>query len=84
MKFDGKQLFELGVPKNKIKFYIGVEFESAQSVLDSLKVSNTMEIAEKKKTWVEWIWNNIPHLTMMIKGDSKTGIPIIFPNCIIF
>lgn len=71
MKFDGKQLFELGVPKNKIKLYIGLEFESEQDLLEQIKPKESTTI--KVFTWVDWIWNTFDHLPMTIKGDSKNG-----------
>jgi hypothetical protein len=74
MKLNGKDLFELGVPQDKIKFCIGQDFESPESVfvfLDSLKqVKQTRRICD---TWVDWIWRTFPHLPMVLNGDAKTG-----------
>jgi hypothetical protein len=57
MKFNGKELFELGVPQNKIKLFIGRDFSSKEELLGELKpkVSNTVKVF----TWVDWCFQNL-------------------------
>lgn len=66
MKFNGKELFEMGVPQNKIKFFINREFTSKQEVLDELIPSVKVEKIEGT-AWVDWIWVTFTHLPMLIK-----------------
>lgn len=75
MKFNGKELFDLGVPQKKIKLFIGREFSSKEELLEELKPKENT-FTPQGETWADWIWNNIPHLPMLIKGDKKTGVPI--------
>lgn len=75
MKFTGKELFDLGVPKNKIKFFVGREFSSIDELKEEL-IPKTQENSKLENTWLEFIWDVFPHLPMLIKGDEKTGIPI--------
>lgn len=61
MKFSGKELFEMGIPKPKIKFYIDKEFSSKEELLNSLNVK-VDDGCYKKYTWVNWILDNFNHL----------------------
>jgi hypothetical protein len=86
MKFNGKELFELGVPQNKIKFFIGQEFTSKEELLEELKPK---EIIKKEKvfTWLNWLWKNfeVSELPMRLHGDkpvpmSKSELTRIFDS----
>jgi len=69
MKFDGKQLFELGIPKNKIKFFIGRDFNSTQELLDELNPKDEV-IVEKVYTWVDWVWERFKRSDMPMKMNG--------------
>lgn len=69
MKFTGKQLFDIGVPQSKIKFFVGREFESEQDVLAELNAPKETKAAAKN-TVLDWIWNTFPHLPMMMNGEK--------------
>lgn len=84
MKFDGKQLFELGVPQNKIKFFIGKEFSSKEELLEELKPKEQVE-SEKVFTWVDWLLETFPHLPCKMNGNkpekmSKSELKRIFDS----
>jgi len=72
MKFNGKQLFELGVPQNKIKFFVNFEFESEQALLD--KLNEKSEVIEKTKvfTWVDWVFQTFKVETMPRKMNGNS------------
>lgn len=69
MKFTGKKLFELGVPQNKIKFFVGREFNSESDIIAELNVPK--EVKEVlHDTIFEWIWNTFAHLPMHMNGEK--------------
>lgn len=72
MKFSGKELFELGVPQNKIKFFVGKEFSSKEELLEELKPKESVE--DNTWTWVDWFfWALGPDLMPMRSyGDKIT------------
>jgi hypothetical protein len=69
VKFDGRQLFELGVPKDKIKFYIGKEFGSVEEILEDLKPKKSEK--DRVYTWVDYLWEVITpkFLPMQMNGN---------------
>jgi|SRR6478736_8911321 len=69
MKADGKTLFRLRCPQNKIKFFIGVEFSSEQELIE--KFSQEKEASPMKDGEIfSWIWNTFDHLPMVLHGDK--------------
>ena len=58
MKFDGKELFEIGVPKNKIKLFIGREFASREELLKEL-IPNESNDKKSTFTWIDWCFKNL-------------------------
>jgi hypothetical protein len=72
MKFTGKQLLDLGCPQNKIKFFVGVEFESEedfkQKLQDAVKPKESKE--KSLNSFHHWIWNTFSILPMMFKGEK--------------
>lgn len=71
MKFSGKELFELGVPQNKIKFFVGREFSSVEELKAELTPKENTQ--EKVRTWVDWVWDTFhPFLPMQLNGDLPT------------
>ncbi len=85
MKFSGKELFELGVPQNKIKFFVGKEFESKEALLIELQPKE-VEVVEKVRTWADWVWDTFnPFLPFQFNGDmpvpmSKSQLRRIFDS----
>lgn len=69
MTFTGKELFELGVPKAKIKFFVGREFSSKDELLGEL---HPKELAEVKKifTWIDWLWETFDPSWMPMKMNG--------------
>lgn len=71
MKFTGKELFEYGVIQNRIKFYIGKEFDSIESLLREI---NLIQINQTDTntvfTWVDWIWKTFTQLPCRMNGNS--------------
>lgn len=72
MKFDGKQLFALGCPQNRIKFLVNVEFESEEE----LKKEFFPEKQERENlnylTTFDWLWDwseKGKFLPMVLRGD---------------
>jgi hypothetical protein len=69
MKFSGKELFELGVPQNKIKLFVGKEFESKEALLEAIKPKE-VETKERVRTWADWVWDTFhPFLPFQHNGD---------------
>jgi hypothetical protein len=73
MKFNGKQLFELGVPQNKIKFFVNVEFESEQALLDKLNEKSENIKKPKVFTWVDWVFENFKPEWMPARMNGNVG-----------
>lgn len=70
MKFNGKELFEMGVPQNKIKFFVGREFESKEELLEELKPKE--QIIDDTWTWVDqFFWSLGPDLMPMRSIGDK-------------
>lgn len=69
MKFNGKELFELGVPQNKIKFFVGREFSSKEELIQELAPKEDHKI-EKVFTWVDWVWNTFKPSWMPMKMNG--------------
>lgn len=71
MKFSGKELFELGVPQNKIKLFVGREFNSVEELQAELAPKEVIQ-KEKVFTWVDWILRTFPvnQLPCMLNGDT--------------
>ena len=77
MKFNGKELFNLGVPPAKIKFFVNKEFESEESLLkEALQDKPKSKRPNDDGTWFQWIWDTFPHLPMEVHGDAKNGVPV--------
>jgi hypothetical protein len=69
MTFTGRQLLDLGVPPNKIKFYVNREFQSTDEIFESLNVTKVQK-TEKVFTWVDWIWQEFQSfLPMKFNGN---------------
>lgn len=68
MKFSGKELFELGVPQNKIKLFVGREFNSVEELQAELAPKEVIQ-KEKVFTWVDWVCGAFDHLPMQLHGD---------------
>lgn len=84
MKFNGKELFDLGVPQNKIKFFISREFSNKEELLEELKPKETVNI-DKVFTWVDWLLETFPHLPCKFNGDkpekmSKSELKRLFDS----
>lgn len=86
MKFSGKELHELGVPPNRIKFFVGKEFDSVEHLKSELEPKE-QEQAEKVFTWVDWIFRTFPvnQLPCALVGDrpmpmSKSELKRILNN----
>lgn len=84
MKFKGKELFDLGVPQNKIKLFINREFSSSEELLEELKPKEYIE-SEKVFTWVDWLLETFPHLPCKMNGNkpekmSKSELKRIFDS----
>lgn len=85
MKFSGKELFELGVPQNKIKFFVGRDFESKEDLIAELQPKE-VEVKEKVQTWADWVWDTFnPFLPFQFNGDmpvpmSKSQLRRIFDS----
>lgn len=69
MTFTGKELFELGVSQNKIKFFVGREFSSKEELLDELTPKKTTEAA-RVFTWIDWLWDNFKPSWMPMKMNG--------------
>jgi hypothetical protein len=89
MKFSGKELFDLGVPQNKIKLFIGRDFADSAAVLAEL--APKPEAAKIKLDLViDWIWKTFPFLPMALNGEqpvvmSKSELKRVASNgCISF
>ena len=85
MKFNGKELFELGVPQNKIKFFIGREFNSKDELLKELRPKETIQ--DDTFTWVDWLWFTFStsHMPMRMNGNhpeamSKSELKRLFDS----
>lgn len=71
MKFTGKELFDHGVPQNKIKFFIGREFGSVESLLKEINPKLQIDSIDSPIfTWVDWLWKNFPNLPCRMNGDK--------------
>jgi len=86
MTFNGKELFELGVPQNKIKFFIGKEFGSKEELLEELKPKE-VEVREETFTWIDWLVETfgLSLLPMRFNGDkpemmSKSELKRLFDS----
>lgn len=86
MKFSGKELFELGVPQNKIKFFVGREFDSVEALKAEL-APKEVKHEERVFTWVDWIMRTFPvtWLPMGLKGElpvpmSRSELKRIFDS----
>jgi hypothetical protein len=86
MKFSGKELFDLGVPQNKIKFFLGKEFDSIEHLQNELKPKEQEEVV-RVFTWVDWILRTFPvtQLLCALVGDrpmpmSKSELKRILNN----
>lgn len=86
MKFDGRQLFDLGVPKNKIKLFIGREFLNEDELLNELRPVENSEV-EISYTWVDWLVDTftLNLLPMRMNGDkpermSKSELKRLFDS----
>ncbi len=86
MKFTGRELFELGVPQNKIKLFIGREFSSKDELLEELKPKEKIE-EEKVFTWIDWLVESfgLNLLPMKMNGDkpekmSKSELKRLFDS----
>jgi hypothetical protein len=86
MKFSGKELFELGVPQNKIKVFVAREFDSVEHLLNELKPKEQEETV-RVFTWVDWILQTFPvtQLPCALVGDkpvpmSKSELKRILNN----
>lgn len=84
MKFSGKELFELGVPQNKIKFFVGREFASVEELQAELAPKEHVQV-EKAFTWVDWVWGAFDFLPMQMNGDlpvkmSRSQLKRIFDS----
>jgi hypothetical protein len=87
MKFNGKELHDLGVPKNKIKFFINKEFSSKEEMLAEAFPESNSEKKEKVYTWIDWLLDTfeITHLPMKMNGTaaekmSKSELRRIFDS----
>jgi hypothetical protein len=69
--FSGKELFEHGIPQNKIKFFINREFDSVDSLLDEINQKSDIHTNTKPLfTWVDWLWETFTHLPCRLNGDK--------------
>lgn len=85
MKFSGKELFDLGVPQNKIKLFINREFSSKEEIFEELKPKESKN--EKVFTWIDWLWDRFgpTQLPMKFNGEkpermSKSELRRIFDS----
>ncbi len=69
MKFSGKELFEIGVPKKKIKNFINKEFESAEEILE-LATAKVFTKQDTVYTWVNWLTANVQFLPLGSNGNK--------------
>lgn len=86
MIFNGKELFDLGVPQNKIKFFVGKEFSSVEELLEELKPKE-QDVRVEVFSWVDWLVNTftLNLLPMRANGDkpekmSKSELRRIFDS----
>jgi hypothetical protein len=86
MKFSGKELFNLGIPQNKIKLFVNREFENLESLFNEL---NKQEVKDKEVTGIsilEFIWKHFKSiLPWMNNGDlpvkmSKSELKRVMDN----
>lgn len=77
MTFSGKELFELGVPKNKIKYFIGKDFTSKDEILQILNSKPAITKADESILTVKrWVLDTFDYLPMVMKGN----LPIKMSN----
>ena len=77
MKFNGKELFELGVPQNKIKFFIGREFASKEELLEELKPKEIIrKDQEKVFTWIDWLFKTFPVTNLPMHSHGEKPVPM--------
>lgn len=69
MKFSGKELFDIGVPQNKIKFFVGRHFVSKEELLAELNTPKEVKIVAEN-TISDWIVKTFPHLPMTMNGEK--------------
>lgn len=67
MKFTGRQLKDMGVPQSRIKFLVGVEFDSEQAVLDQMV--QTKHEKAPAITVFDLIASTFAHLPMTLNGN---------------
>jgi len=72
MKFSAKQLLLIGVPQNKIKFFINEDFDDVEQISIKLKTDS-----EKPKEVIQgflisdFIWKNLGWLLPMISNGNS-------------
>lgn len=72
MKFDGKQLFDLKCPQNRIKFLIGREFESEDAARAEFFPEKETKVKEDHSNSIFSFLSSLPrtYLPMILNGNK--------------